>query len=412
MTGHEVMKEQRMLDDVRALEARHIVPTYKRQPVVFVRGEGARLYDADGREYLDLLSGIGVASLGHAHPGLAKALAEQAETLLHTSNLYYHPLQGEAAARLATLSGLPRTFFCNSGTEAVEACLKFARRFWYSQGERERTEFVAMEGAFAGRTFGSLSVTHDEHYREPFAPLLPGVTFVDPTDPAAIAAAVTPRTAAIIAEPIQGEGGIRPLSPAAVTAINAACRETGALFIADEVQTGLGRTGVPFYFQALGLQPDLVSVGKALGGGVPIGACLSSERVAQAVSPGDHGTTYGGNLLACRAAVFVLQQLMEGGLIDHVNRLAPEFERRLRTLALRHPLVVEVRGVGLMRGLELRVDATPVVDTARQQGLLVNRTDEKVVRMLPSLTIEAADLARALDMLDAVLTDVGSEVHA
>jgi acetylornithine/N-succinyldiaminopimelate aminotransferase len=400
------------LDDVRAVEGRHIMPTYKRQPVVFVRGSGARLWDADGREYLDLLSGIGVASLGHAHPGLAAAIADQASTLIHTSNLYYHPLQGEAAARLAALSGLPRTFFCNSGAEAVEACLKFARRFWHTQGDSGRTDFVAMAGAFSGRTFGALSVTHDEHYRAPFAPLLPGVTFVDPTNPAAIASAITTRTAAVIAEPIQGEGGIRPLSHEAVEAIRTACASTGSLFIADEVQTGLGRTGVPFRFQAIGLSPDLVAVGKALGGGVPVGACLCSERVAQSVSPGDHGTTYGGNLLACRAAVFFLEQLMDKGLLDHVNAVAPHFERRLRTIALRHPLVVEVRGAGLMRGLELRVDALPVVETAREHGLIVNRTDEKVVRMLPPLTIEVAELDRALDILDSVLSQVGSEVHA
>jgi acetylornithine/N-succinyldiaminopimelate aminotransferase len=400
------------LDDVRALEGRHIMPTYKRQPVVFVRGSGARLWDADGREYLDLLSGIGVASLGHANPGLAAAVADQASTLIHTSNLYYHPLQGEAAARLATLSGLPRAFFCNSGAEAVEACLKFARRFWHTRGETSRTEFVAMEGAFSGRTFGALSVTHDEHYRAPFEPLLPGVTFVDPANPAAIAAAITPRTAAVIAEPIQGEGGIRPLSNEAVEAIKAACVSTGALFIADEVQTGLGRTGVPFRFQTIGLSPDLVAVGKALGGGVPIGACLCTERIAQAVSPGDHGTTYGGNLLACRAAVFFLEQLMDKGLLEHVNVVAPHFERRLRAIALRHPLVVEVRGAGLMRGLELRVDALPVVETAREHGLIVNRTDEKVVRMLPPLTIEIEELERALDILDTVLAQVGSEVHA
>jgi acetylornithine/N-succinyldiaminopimelate aminotransferase len=400
------------LDDVRSLESRHIMPTYKRQPVVFVRGSGARLWDADGREYLDLLSGIGVASLGHANAGLAAAIADQASTLIHTSNLYYHPLQGEAAARLATLSGLPRTFFCNSGAEAVEACLKFARRYWHTRGDTARTEFVAMEGAFSGRTFGALSVTHDEHYRAPFAPLLAGVTFVDPANPVAIAAAITTQTAAVIAEPIQGEGGIRPLSNEAVAAIKAACASTGALFIADEVQTGLGRTGVPFRFQAIGLSPDLVSVGKALGGGVPIGACLCTERIAEAVSPGDHGTTYGGNLLACRAAVFFLEQLMDKGLLEHVNAVAPHFERRLRTIALRHPLVVEVRGAGLMRGLELRVDALPVVDIAREHGLIVNRTDEKVVRMLPPLTIEIEELDRALDILDAVLAQVGSEVHA
>ena len=412
MSGHEHAKGLSTLDDVKELESRHVMPTYKRQPVVFVRGDGVHLYDAAGREYLDLLSGIGVASLGHANRGLAAAIADQASTLLHTSNLYYHPLQGEAAARLAAMSGLPRVFFCNSGAEAVEACLKFARRYWHTKGEMGRTEFVAMEGAFSGRTFGALSVTHDEHYREPFAPLVPGVTFVDPQDPAAIVAAVTGRTAAIIAEPIQGEGGIRPLSAAAVEAINAACAATGALFIADEVQTGLGRTGVPFYFQALGLRPDLVSVGKALGGGVPIGACLCSERIADAVSPGDHGTTYGGNLLACRAAVFFLEQLMDKGVLDHVNAIAPHFERRLRTLALRHPIILEVRGAGLMRGLELRVDALPVVDAARQHGLLVNRTDEKVVRMLPPLTIEVAELDRALDILDTVLAEVVSEVHA
>jgi predicted acetylornithine/succinylornithine family transaminase len=400
------------LDDVRALEAQYVAATYRRQPVVFVRGSGARLYDEEGREYLDLLSGIGVASLGHAHPGLAAAIADQAATLLHVSNLYYHPLQGEAAARLAALSGLSRTFFCNSGAEAVEACLKFARRYWHTAGERGRTGFVAMEGAFSGRTFGALSVTHDEHYREPFAPLLADVTFVNPNDPSAITNAITNRTAAVIAEPIQGEGGVRPLAAGAVEAIDAACAATGTLFIADEVQTGLGRTGVPFYFQALGLRPDLVAVGKALGGGVPIGACLMSDRVAQAISPGDHGTTYGGNLLACRAAVFFLQQLMNEGLLAHVNEVSQLFERRLRTIALRHPLVLEVRGAGLMRGLELRTDATAVVDLARSRGLLVNRTDTTVVRMLPPLTVTAAEIDRGLDILDAVLAEVGSEVHA
>jgi predicted acetylornithine/succinylornithine family transaminase len=400
------------LKDIVALETRHIMPTYKRQPVAFVRGSGARLWDTDGREYLDLLSGIGVASLGHCHQGLAAAIADQAATLLHTSNLYYHPLQGQLASRLAALSGLPRVFFCNSGTEAVEACLKFARRFWHTQGQHERTEFVAMEGAFSGRTLGALSVTHDEHYRTPFGPLLPGVTFVDPADPQAIARAVTGRTAAVIAEPIQGEGGIRPLSDAAVAAIASSCAATGALYIADEVQTGLGRTGVPFRYQAIGLAPDLVAVGKALGGGVPIGACLASERIAQAVSPGDHGTTYGGNLLACRAALYFVEQLMDGGLLDHVGAVAPHFERQLRTLALKHPVITEVRGAGLMRGLQLSVDAQPVIDGARQHGLLVNRTDGKVVRMLPPLTIEAAEIDRAVDILDGVLAEVGSEVHA
>ena len=400
------------LDEIKALEARHVVQTYKRQPVAFVRGSGSRLYDVDGREYLDLVSGIGVASLGHAHPGLAAAISEQASTLLHTSNLYYHPLQGQVAARLTQLSGMARVFFTNSGTEAVEGCLKFARRYWYTQGITTRSAFVAIENSFAGRTMGALSVTWDEHYRAPFQPLLGPVTFVPSGDVAALEAAVTDKTAAIIAEPIQGEGGIRPLSQEFAQAITDVCRRTGTLYIADEVQTGLGRTGHPFYFPVLGLQPDLVSVGKALGSGVPVGAMLMSERVAQAISPGDHGTTYGGNLLACRAALFFLEQLTDKGLLDHVKTVGPLFERRLRTLALKHPVIVETRGVGLMQGLQLAVDAAPIVDAARERGLLVNRTNEKVVRMLPPLTIEAADIDRAMEILDEVLAAVGAEVHA
>ena len=400
------------LDEIKALESRHVVQTYKRQPVAFVRGSGSLLYDVDGREYLDLVSGIGVTSLGHAHPGLAAEIADQASTLLHTSNLYYHPLQGQVAERLTKMSGLARVFFANSGTEAVEGCLKFARRYWFTQGVTTRTGFVALENAFGGRTMGALSVTWDEHYRAPFQPLIGPVTFVPAGDVTALKAAVTGKTAAIIAEPIQGEGGIRPLSREFAQAINDVCRSTGALYIADEVQTGLGRTGYPFYFPVLGLQPDLVSVGKALGSGVPVGAMLMSERVAQAISPGDHGTTYGGNLLACRAALFFLEQLMDRGLLDHVNTVGPLFERRLRALALKHPVIVETRGVGLMQGLQLAIDAAPIVDMARERGLLVNRTNEKVVRMLPPLTIEAADLDRAVDILDEVFAAVQTEVHA
>src|SRR6186997_2024733 len=273
------MIETTTVDQVQAREARHVLQTYRRQPITFVRGEGVRLFDAEGREYLDLLSGIGVASLGHAHPGLTRVIADQAATLIHTSNLFYHPLQGQLAERLASLSGLPRAFFCNSGTEAVEACLKFARRYWYTKGA-PRQEFIALDESFHGRTFGSLSVTSDEHYRQPFEPLLPGVKFVRTNDPESLTAAVSTSTAAIIAESVIGEGGIKPLTPAFAAAIKAACARTGALFIADEIQSGLGRTGHPFYFQALGLEPHLVSVGKALGGGVPVGAALVSQEVA------------------------------------------------------------------------------------------------------------------------------------
>jgi acetylornithine/N-succinyldiaminopimelate aminotransferase len=400
------------LDDIQSRESQHVLQTYKRQPVAFVRGRGAWLYDVTGKQYLDLVSGIGVTSLGHAHPGLAHAIAEQAETLLHTSNLYFHPYQADAAARLAALSGLQRVFFCNSGTEANEACLKFGRRYWHTQGRTDRIGFVAVKGGFAGRTMGALSVTWDEHYRRPFMPLVEPVTFIDPAAPETVAAAINETTAAVIAEPIRGEGGVHPLSPGFAAAIAEACRRTGTLLIADEVQSGLGRTGYPFHSQAIGWQPDLISVGKALGSGVPVGAALISERVAAAISAGDHGSTYGGNLLATRAASFFLEQLVDGGLLEHVRTVGAHLERRLRTLALAHPAIVEVRGAGLMRGVELRMDAAPVIDLAREKGLLVNRTAEKVVRMLPPLTITTGELDTAVDMLDAVLATVESEVHA
>jgi predicted acetylornithine/succinylornithine family transaminase len=374
--------------------------------VTFVRGQGVRLYDADGAEYLDLLSGIGVASLGHAHPGLARAIADQAQTLLHTSNLFYHPLQGQLAERLANLSGLPRAFFCNSGAEAVEACLKFARRYWYTRGE-QRPEIIAFEKSFHGRTFGALSVTADEHYRAPFAPLLANVRFVPVNDPDALLSAVSRSTAAVIAEPVQGEGGVRPLTAAFAHAISEACAKTGTLLIADEVQSGLGRTGYPFYFAALGLKPDLVSIGKALGGGVPVGAALISEEVASTIAFGDHGTTYGGNLLACRAALCVLDELVGHGLLAQIGRVGRHVEQRLKAMAAAHPIVKEVRGAGLIWGLELTRDAAPVVQAALARRVIVNRTAETVVRLLPPLIITAAEADEGLDRLDAALGDVG-----
>src|SRR3954469_6572864 len=257
-----------MTQDPIAVDAQHVLQVYKRAPVVFTSGKGCALFTANGDRYLDLISGVGVVSLGHAHEGLARAIATQASTLLHTSNLFHHPLQAELAARLADLSGLPRAFFCNSGAEAVEACLKFSRRFWHAQGA-PRAGFVAFDHSFHGRTMGAVSVTWDSHYRDQFAPLVPGVTFVDPDDAAAIAAAFTTGTAAVIVEPIQGEGGVRPISQRSADAIAAACRRTGALLIADEVQCGLGRTGRPFHSATLGLTPDVMAIGKALGAGVP-----------------------------------------------------------------------------------------------------------------------------------------------
>ena len=390
--------------EVMALDSAHVLQTYRRAPVVFERGSGCRLFDSTGRAYLDFVSGIGVASLGHAHPRLAEAIAAQASQLLHTSNLYFHPLQSEVAARLSAMSGLSRAFFCNSGTEAVEACLKFARRYWHTQ-HAGRTQIVALERGFHGRTMGALSLTWDDHYRAPFSPLLEGVTFVSNTDPAALLSAVSGETAAIIVEPLQGEGGVRPLSREFADAIRKACRDTGALLIADEVQCGLGRTGVPFYSATLGLEPDLMALGKALGGGVPVAAALFSEQVAAAVSFGDHGSTYGGNLLACRAALVFLDEL-NGGLLAHVAQIGPQIEAALGRVAARHPAVIDIRGAGVIWGVELDRPAAPVVEAALERGLLINRTADSVLRLLPPYVVQPADVDQMAGVLDAALAAV------
>ncbi len=392
--------------NVMALETEHVLQVYKRNPVVFERGRGCHLFDADGRSYLDLISGIGVSALGHGHPRLAAAIADQAATLLHTSNLYFHPLQGEVATRLSDLSGLPRVFFCNSGTEAVEACLKFARRYWHAQKDSRRSGFVAFEHSFHGRTIGSLSVTWDDHYRAPFAPLLAGVQFVSPDDPDALLAAVTESTGAVILEPLQGEGGVRPFSQRMADAVTEACRRTGALLIADEIQCGLGRTGRPFYSEALGLEPDLMAIGKALGAGVPVAAALLSQRVADAAAFGDHGSTYGGNLLACRAALVFLEELVDRDLISHVASVGAHLEHGLRAIASRQAIVREVRGAGLIWGLDLDRPALPVVEAARGLGLLVNRTSDTVVRLLPPYVITASEVDEACALLERAIGTV------
>jgi acetylornithine aminotransferase/acetylornithine/N-succinyldiaminopimelate aminotransferase len=386
--------------DVKTLESQYVLQTYRRQPVVFVRGEGMYLYDDGGRRYLDFLSGIGVAALGHAHPAIARALADQASTLSHTSNLYFHPLQGQLARRLTSLTGMDRAFFCNSGTEAVEACLKFARRYWHSQGA-PRTKFVAFNHSFHGRTMGALSVTWDEHYRTPFEPLVPGAAFVSADDPGALDSAVDESTAAIVVEPIQGEGGVRPLPPAMAAAITAASARTGALLIADEIQSGSGRTGKFLRSGTIGLNPDLVSLGKALGAGMPVGAVVLKERVAAKIAAGDHGTTYGGNLLACRAALAFLDEL-EGGLLDSINRVSAYLFDRLRAIAARsNGAVREVRGAGLIAGLDLQADAAPVVAAALERGLVINRTSGTVVRLLPPYIVSNSDVDEAADILEA-----------
>jgi len=390
------------MTDVKGLEARHLLQNYRRFPVVFVRGSGARLFDQDGRSYLDFLSGIGVASLGHAHPALTRALQEQVGTLMQTSNLYYHPLQGELAARLTTLTGLDRAFFCNSGTEAMEACLKFARRFWFTQG-KPRTKFVAFAHGFHGRSMGALSVTWDDHYRAPFAPLVPGAVILDVDDPDALDAVVDSDTAAIVVEPIRGEGGVRPIPPALAAAISAASRRTGALIIADEVQSGSWRTGTFLHSGTIGIAPDLVALAKALGAGAPVGAVVMSDRVAGSIAAGDHGTTYGGNLLACRAALTFLE-VVDGGVGDSMRRVSAYMFERLRALAAAsRGAVTDLRGAGMIVGLELAADALPVVNAALERGLIVNRTSGNVVRLLPSYVITEKDVDEAVDVLTDAL---------
>ena len=393
--------------DVMTLESAHVLQVYRRLPVVFERGSGCRLFDSAGRSYLDFISGIGVSALGHGHPRLTEAIAAQSRELLHTSNLFFHPLQGQLASRLAALSGLPRAFFCNSGAEAVEAALKFARRYWHAQGAPRRG-IVAFEHAFHGRTVGALSATWDDHYRAPFAPLLPDVTFVAPDDSGALARAVSDATAAIIVEPIQGEGGVRPIPRATADAITAACASTGALLIADEIQCGLGRTGVPFYSNAIGLKPDLMALGKALGAGVPIGATMLSEPVASKAGFGDHGSTYGGNLLACRAAIVFLDEL-SGGLMAHVARVGAHMEQRLRRIAAAHPCVKDVRGAGVMWGLELDRPAFPVVEHALARGLLVNRTSDTVLRLLPPFIVSCDEVDEMAELLEASIAGICQE---
>ncbi len=367
--------------------------------------------DAEGREYINLVSGVGVASLGHSHPRLIQALTDQAGRLMHTSNLYFQAQQARLAGRLAEISGLPRAFFCNSGAEAVEACLKFARRYWHRR-ETPRKEIVALEGSFHGRTFGALSVTWDPHYREPFAPLLEHIVFVPANDAEALTAAVSERTCAVILKPIQGEGGVRALTPEFAESVDRACRRTGALLIADEVQCGLGRTGVPFYSAELGLRPISWRSARLSAEASRLAQRWPAKRWPHRSRLATTGSTYGGNLLACHAGLVFVEELIDRNLIGHVKEVAAHLDGRLRTIASRREGVVNLLGVGLMRGLEMDVDAAPVVEAARLRGVLVNRTATRVVRLLPALTISRDELNLGIDRLAEALQDVTAEVRA
>lgn len=442
--------------------ASHLFPNYRRLPVAFVRGEGAWLYDDEGRAWLDCTSGIGVTILGHAHPAVTEAIRRQAGELVHCSNLYRIPQQEELARRLARLTGLDCAFFANSGAEANEAAIKLARRYWWltrgvgrgagaatpagpeappsapsrpaagkpadgaggtaatavtpatadrAAGEPgapgEGPEIIAFEGSFHGRTLGALAATGQPHYHEGFHPLPPGFRHVPFNDLAAVEAAITPRTCAILVEPIQGEGGVVPAAPGFLAGLRALCDRHGLLLIADEVQTGCGRTGTFLAMQGEGVAPDVVTLAKALANGVPIGAMLASRRLAEVLGPGTHASTFGGNPLATAAALATLDVLEGEDLPQRAARLGEYLRTRLVDVTRRYPGCREVRGRGLMLGLVLDGPAAPVVEACFAEGLLVTLAGGRVVRFLPPVTITVDELDQAVERLERALARVG-----
>ena len=375
---------------VRTREDAFLVRTYARTPFHPRDGKGARLFDAEGRAYWDLLGGIAVNVLGHKHPRLMKTMRDASNSLLHVSNLYYHPAQGILAEKLVRASGLCRAFFCNSGTEANEAALKFARL------ATKKTKLVALEESFHGRSLGSLSLTGHEAYRAPFEPLVPGVTFVAPNDIAALQAAVDDDTAAIFLEPVMGEGGIIPLDDEFLIAARQIADRHGALLVLDEIQCGLGRTGSMFAFQKSGITPDIVTLAKPLGGGLPLGAVVTGAALEGVVKPGHHGTTFGGNPVACRLGTVVIEETEK--LLPQINALGDWFGAELRKLGLG-----EVRGAGLMWGIELDRPAAPVARELLEHGIVVGTARERVLRLLPPYNVPKKALIEFMDALVLVL---------
>lgn len=400
------------LDYIRGLENQYVMQTYARNPVLFVRGKNSTLFDADGKAYTDFISGIGVSVLGYDHPIVRRVLREQAN-LLHTSNLYYHPYQALLAERLAKASGLARVFFANTGTETTEGALKLARAWQKRQGRPEQYEFVSLTNSFHGRTFGALSITAQQKYREPFEPLVPGARFIDPNnctdDFAEARTAINERTAAVIIETIQGEGGVYPINDSFLKVVRERCDEVGALLILDEVQCGLGRTGTVFAYEHTSIKPDILTVAKPLGLGVPLGAFIASEKVADGLRPGDHGTTFGGGPLACRLSLEFFKYLEEGGLMQRVVEIGNYFRKKLRRLQRDLPEhIKEVRGLGLMVGVELNFPGKAVVNEMLQRGFLLNCTHDVTLRFLPPYIITKAEIKALIENLAEVIPAVAA----
>jgi acetylornithine/N-succinyldiaminopimelate aminotransferase len=396
------------LEQAGKLESKLLLSTYDRYPVLLRKGRGVYLYDDKGRRYLDLLSGIGVNALGYAHPVLTKTIARQARLLVHTSNLFYHEYQGRLAAALTRISGMDRAFFTNSGTEAWEGALKLARAYARAncaQGAEPKWRILALEHAFHGRTFGALATTHKEKYRAPFAPVLPGVEFVQFNDVADLERKFDATVCAIGFEFVQGEGGIRPISKEFADAAHRLARKHNALLIADEIQSGMGRTGRWFAYQHYGIQPDLVTVAKPIAGGLPLGALLATERVSQCIHPGMHGTTFGGGPLACAVALQLVAILEKKKMLSHIQKVGGYLLEQLKKLQKKHSSILVVRGMGLMVGVELESAdlAKAVFQRLLKAGTIVNRTDETVIRLLPPFIIKKQHIDVAMRQLDQAL---------
>ena len=387
------------------LERQYLLQNYARYPLLVARGKGCYVYDGEGRRYLDFITGIGVNALGHAHPRIVKAIREQAATLIHSSNLYYHAYQGPLAERLARISGLERAFFANTGTEATEGALKMARAHGRTL-HPEKYEIVSLDNSFHGRTLGALSVTGQAKYRADFEPLLPGVKFVSLNDTAALEVAVSERTAGIILELIQGEGGIYPVTGEFAARARVLADRYNALLIADETQCGVGRPGTYFAYQRSepAILPDVMVAAKPLACGIPLGVIMANEKAAAAIKPGMHGSTFGGGALACRVALEFLDVLE--GLLPSIRSVGGYFHAALSDLARKHSFIKEVRGFGLMLGMELTVPAKQVVLDAIGQGLLINCTHETVLRFLPPYIATEKEVDRAVKILARLLRQV------
>lgn len=380
----------------------YLMGTYARQPISIVRGRGSKVYDLEGREYIDFVGGIAVNLLGHGHPDLVLAIQRQAAQLIHTSNLYYTEPQVKLAQVLVEHSFADKAFFCNSGAEANEAAIKLARRYSHDTYGAGRFEIVTMKNSFHGRTMATLTATGQDKVQKGYEPLVPGFSYVPFNHLAALEEAVTDKTAAVMLEPIQGEGGVHVADRDYLKAVRELCTQKDVLLIFDEVQTGMGRTGTLFAYEQLGVQPDIMTLAKGLGGGVPIGACLATDAVAKAFGPGSHASTFGGNPLACAAALAVLRVLLEGRLLEQARHMGDYLGKGLADCKDRHRAVRDVRGLGLLQGIEVEMDARTVVGDCLRRGLLVNATGEHVLRFVPPLIITQREIDRLLDVLSQI----------